>query len=73
MASSRTKENSTFRSPRYINPDEVVIEPDNTRQSTVGELLHKCPRVFAKVTRKMQKIVRNLPSALKVAWQELNR
>ena len=61
------------RYPRKINPDEVVIEPNQRRKVLGGKLLQKLQQVSTQGTRKIHKMFRNLPSALKLAWQELNQ
>jgi hypothetical protein len=58
---------------RYINPNEVVIKSKPTRRLASGELLKKIRQVFVRGTQKIRKVVRNVPSALRLAWQELNR
>ncbi|MFW6360018.1 MAG: hypothetical protein ACOC0N_12500 [Chroococcales cyanobacterium] len=61
------------RPPRYINPNEVVIESENIKQSSWKKRLQKVRQAFTTGTHKIQKIIKNVPSAFKVAWRELKK
>ena len=69
------KTDSTSRFPRYINPNDVVIETNGStiKKSAWDERLSKFRQALTERTKTVGEFVRRLPSALKAAWRELNR
>ena len=63
------------RSYRYINPDEVIIDPDSkpSKKSSGNQVIVKFRQGLGKGIQKVKKMAQKLPSVLKSAWQELNR
>jgi hypothetical protein len=61
------------RSYRYLNPEEVIIETDNHKKATRIGWGQQLSGFLSKISQKAKKWVKNLPLALKVAWQELNQ
>lgn len=63
------------RSPRYINPDDVIIEPHHkpNNQFPGYQPIAKLGTAISRGVKKIKNMAQKLPSALKIAWHELNR
>lgn len=59
----------------YIHPQEFVVEvaAEPQEKSSWSQKIASSGQVLQQGWRKLQKMFQRLPSALRVAWQELNR
>ncbi|ACK66056.1 hypothetical protein PCC8801_2021 [Rippkaea orientalis PCC 8801] len=67
--------NDRKHSPRYINPDEVIIQATNQSSHPLSwrQKIADLPTTFSQGIKKVKTMAKKLPCVLKSAWQELNQ
>ncbi len=60
---------------RYINPNDVIIEPHHnaSHQFLISKSITKVGKTISHGIEKLTKMAQKLPSVLTMAWRELNR